>query len=181
MDEYRSAYPLSLQFDYTFHANEAPFDIQSIYHDDKFTYIKTNAPEKFSVYEMKDGKPDLVNYDLRDGTYIIPKVMDGGYVRTGQETAGVHAQGMNGDEYAGTNCELFQVSHRVSHCCAARCEIRKAFLQKNLKPDALDLGAALLVIGGSDLQLLRKEDALCKASGGETSAAATDAPGQHRQ
>jgi hypothetical protein len=33
------------------------FDIQSIYHDDKFTYIKTNAPEKFSVYEMKDGKP----------------------------------------------------------------------------------------------------------------------------
>jgi len=25
-------------------------------HDDKFTYIKTNAPEKFSVYEMKDGQ-----------------------------------------------------------------------------------------------------------------------------
>src|ERR1039457_4985969 len=48
-------------------------DALPIYHDDKFTYIKTNAPEKFSVYEMKDGKPDLINYDLREGTYIIPR------------------------------------------------------------------------------------------------------------
>jgi type IV secretory pathway VirB9-like protein len=85
IDEYKSAYPLALKFDYTFKANEAPFDIQSIYHDDKFTYIKTDAPEKFSVYEMKDGKPDLVNYDLREGTYIIPKVMDSGYVELGKK------------------------------------------------------------------------------------------------
>ena len=85
VDEYKSAYPLALKFDYTFRANEAPFDIQSIYHDDKFTYIKTNAPEKFSVYEMKDGKPDLVTYDLRDGTYIIPKIMDSGYVELGKK------------------------------------------------------------------------------------------------
>jgi type IV secretory pathway VirB9-like protein len=85
VDEYKSAYPLALKFDYTFKANEAPFDIQSIYHDDKFTYIKTNAPEKFSVYEMKDGKPDLVNYDLRDGTYIIQKIMDSGYVELGKK------------------------------------------------------------------------------------------------
>jgi type IV secretion system protein VirB9 len=85
VDEYKSAYPLQLKFDYVFHANEAPFDIQSIYHDDRFTYIKTNAPEKFSVYEMKDGKPNLVSYDLREGTYIIPKVMDSGYVELGKK------------------------------------------------------------------------------------------------
>jgi type IV secretory pathway VirB9-like protein len=85
VDEYKSAYPLQLRFDYAFHANEAPFDIQSIYHDDKFTYIKTNAPEKFSVYEMKDGKPNLISYDLREGTYIIPKVMDSGYVELGKK------------------------------------------------------------------------------------------------
>ncbi len=85
VDEYKSEYPLALRFDYTFHPNEAPFDIQSIYHDDKFTYIKTSAPEKFSVYEMKDGKPNLVNYDLREGTYIIPKVMDAGYVELGSK------------------------------------------------------------------------------------------------
>ncbi len=85
VDAYKSAYPLQLKFDYTYKANEAPFDIQSIYHDDRFTYIKTNAPEKFSVYEMKDGKPNLINYDLRDGTYIIPKVMDSGYVELGKK------------------------------------------------------------------------------------------------
>jgi type IV secretory pathway VirB9-like protein len=85
VDEYKSSYPLQLKFDYSYKANEAPFDIQSIYHDDKFTYIKTTAPEKFSVYEMKDGKPNLVSYDLRQGTYIIPKVMDSGYVELGKK------------------------------------------------------------------------------------------------
>jgi type IV secretory pathway VirB9-like protein len=85
VDEYKSAYQSKLTFDYHFKANEKPFDIQSIYHDDKFTYIKTNAPEKFSVYEMKDGKPNLISYDLREGTYIIPKVMDSGYVELGKQ------------------------------------------------------------------------------------------------
>ena len=85
VDEYKSAYPSQLKFDYVYKANEAPFNIQSIYHDDKFTYIKTNTPEKFSVYEMKDGKPNLVTYDLREGTYIIPKVMDNGYVELGKK------------------------------------------------------------------------------------------------
>jgi type IV secretory pathway VirB9-like protein len=85
VDEYKSAYPVQMKFDYIFKPNEAPFNIQSIYHDDKFTYIKTNAPEKFSVYEMKDGKPNLINYDLREGTYVIPKVMDSGYVELGKK------------------------------------------------------------------------------------------------
>lgn len=85
VDEYKSAYPTQLKFDYNYKANEAPFDIESIYHDDKFTYIKTNAPEKFSVYEMKDGKPNLISYQLENGTYIIPKVMDSGYVELGKK------------------------------------------------------------------------------------------------
>ena len=85
VDEYKSAYPTQLTFDYAYKANEAPFYIQSIYHDDKFTYIKTNAPEKFSVYEMKDDKPNHVTYDLREGTYIIPKIMDSGYVELGKK------------------------------------------------------------------------------------------------
>jgi type IV secretion system protein VirB9 len=85
VDEYKSAYPMQLKFDYAFKANEAPFNIQSIYHDDKFTYIKTNAPEKFSIYEIRDGQPNLVTYDLREGTYIIPKVMNSGYVELGKK------------------------------------------------------------------------------------------------
>ena len=85
VDEYKSAYPVSLKFDYTFHPNESPFDIEAIYHDDKFTYIKSNAPEKFSIYEMRDGKPNLVTYQLENGTYVIPKVMDSGYVELGKK------------------------------------------------------------------------------------------------
>ena len=85
VDEYKSAYPMQLKFDYAFKANEAPFDIQSIYHDERITYIHTNAQEKFSVYEIRDGKPNLITYDLRDGTYIIPKVMDNGYVELGKK------------------------------------------------------------------------------------------------
>ncbi len=85
VDEYKSAYPMQLKFDYTFKANEPQFNIQAIYHDDKFTYIKTDAPEKFSVYEMRDGKPNLVTYQLSNGTYVIPKVMDSGYVELGKK------------------------------------------------------------------------------------------------
>ena len=85
VDAYKSDYPLSLKFDYTFRANEAPFDIEAIYHDDKFTYIKTDAPEKFSIYDLRDGKPNLVTYQLEKGTYIIPEVMDSGYVQLGKK------------------------------------------------------------------------------------------------
>lgn len=85
VDEYRSAYPLSLKFDYTFRANEAPFNIRAIYHDDRFTYIKSAAPEKFSVYEVRDGKPNLVSYQLNKDTYVIPKVMDSGYLELGKK------------------------------------------------------------------------------------------------
>lgn len=85
VDAYKSAYPVGLKFDYSYKANAKPFDIQSIYHDDRFTYIKTSAPEKFSVYDLKDGKPNLVTYDLREGTYIIPVVMDSGYLQLGKQ------------------------------------------------------------------------------------------------
>ncbi len=94
VDEYKSAYPLSLKFDYSFHANEAPFDIEAIYHDDKFTYIKTDAPEKFSIYDMRDGKPNLVTYQLENGTYIIPEVMQSGYVELGKKRMDFYAQGI---------------------------------------------------------------------------------------
>src|ERR1700733_15909554 len=85
VDQFKSTYPLSLKFDYTFHSNEAPFDIQAIYHDDKFTYIKSDAGEKFSLYELRDGKPNSVTFELNNGTYIIPKVLESGYVELGKK------------------------------------------------------------------------------------------------
>lgn len=84
VEEFRANYPTqALKFDYTY-KNDEPFGVSAIYHDDKFTYIKSSAAEKFSVYELKDGKPDLINYQLQDGTYVIPQVVDKGYLEIGK-------------------------------------------------------------------------------------------------
>ena len=84
VEQFRSEYPVkALVFDYTFH-DKKPFDVSAIYHDDKFTYIKSSAAEKFSVYELKDNKPDLITFQLQDGTYILPTVVDKGYLQIGK-------------------------------------------------------------------------------------------------
>jgi type IV secretion system protein VirB9 len=59
--------------------------VSAIYHDSKFTYIKSDAAEKFAVYEVRDGSPNLVNYELRDGTYMVAKVLDDGYFEVGKK------------------------------------------------------------------------------------------------
>ncbi len=61
------------------------FLITAIYHDDKFTYIKCDAQEKPTIYEVKDGKPNLVNFDLQNGVYVIPKILDRGYLAIGKQ------------------------------------------------------------------------------------------------
>lgn len=84
VEAFRADYPTQgLKFDYSYHS-ESPFDVSAIYHDDKFTYIKSSASEKFSVYEIKDKKPDLITFQLRDGTYILPTVVDKGYLQIGK-------------------------------------------------------------------------------------------------
>src|SRR5207244_11799441 len=74
----------SLKFDY-FYRSQKPFNVEAIYHDDDFTYIKSTATEKFAVYEVKDGKPNSINFELRDGTYVIPKVVDRAYLEIGKK------------------------------------------------------------------------------------------------
>jgi type IV secretion system protein VirB9 len=84
VEAFRADYPTqALKFDYSYH-NASPFDVAAIYHDDKFTYIKSSAAEKFSIYELKDGKPDLITFQLNDGTYVIPTVVDRGYLEIGK-------------------------------------------------------------------------------------------------
>lgn len=84
---YRSEYGEKLQFDYHYSpkANQAPFNVSAIYHDDKFTYIKSTAQEKPTVYEVKDNKPNVINFDLENGVYMIPKIVDEGYLVVGKK------------------------------------------------------------------------------------------------
>jgi type IV secretory pathway VirB9-like protein len=85
IDKFRSEYPTKLQFDYELDrkATREPFLVSAIFHDDRFTYIKCAASEKPAIYEMKDGKPNLINFDLDNGVYIVPKIMDAGYLAIG--------------------------------------------------------------------------------------------------
>jgi len=95
---YREHYPSKLQFDYTYKpkAARAPFLVSAIYHDDGFTYIKCNAQEKPTIYEVKDGKPNLVNFDFQDGVYIIPKILESGYLAVGKQKMSFERKGGQG-------------------------------------------------------------------------------------
>jgi type IV secretion system protein VirB9 len=87
IQKFRSEYSAKLLFDYQFDAKEAgkPFLISAIYHDDAFTYIKCAASEKPAIYEIKDGKPNLINFELQNGVYIVPKIVDAGYLAIGKK------------------------------------------------------------------------------------------------
>ncbi|HEY6291385.1 MAG TPA: TrbG/VirB9 family P-type conjugative transfer protein [Terriglobia bacterium] len=95
LTRYRDQYPSKLQFDYTYKAklSKAPFLVSAIYHDDKFTYVKCGAQEKPTIYEVKDGKPNLVNFDFQNGVYIIPKILDSGYLAVGKQKADFERKG----------------------------------------------------------------------------------------
>jgi type IV secretory pathway VirB9-like protein len=85
--QYREQYAPQLHFDYSYDAKAGmpPFSISAIYHDDKFTYFQCSAQEKPTIYEVKDGKPNLINFDLNDGVYIVPKILDNGYLALGKK------------------------------------------------------------------------------------------------
>ena len=87
VSRFRSNYATKVQFDYDIdrRAGRAPFLVVSIYHDDKFTYIRSAAREKPSLYELKDGKPNLISFALEDGVYIAPKILDTGYLAIGKK------------------------------------------------------------------------------------------------
>ena len=88
VNKFRSDYPTKdVKFDYRYR-QQKPFNISALFHDDKFTYIKSDAPEKFTVYEIKDGKPNLIEFQLKDGTYVIPKIVDKGYLKIGKKHLG---------------------------------------------------------------------------------------------
>lgn len=85
ISEFRSQYPSSLQFVYRFPRGRKPFLVDAIYHDGRFTYIKASPQETPALYEIKDGKPNLVNFDFRDGTFVVSKVLESGYLAIGKQ------------------------------------------------------------------------------------------------
>jgi type IV secretory pathway VirB9-like protein len=87
VNRFRSEYGSRLRFDFVLDKKAAlePFLVSAIYHDDHFTYIRCDAREKPALYEVKDGKPNLINFQLENGVYIVPKLLDSGYFAVGKK------------------------------------------------------------------------------------------------
>ena len=90
---YQQQYPGRLQFVYGTLKHDKPFFVRAIWHDGQFTYIKTDARELPALYEMKDGAPALVNFTVEHGTYVVPKVVERGYLSLGKERFSFAQQG----------------------------------------------------------------------------------------
>lgn len=86
--ELRATYPASIKHDYHFEGGDRnPFNVTAIYHDDRFTYIEATPQEAPALYEVKDNKPSLIQfeYDAKTGRYSVPKVLDSGYFKVGKQ------------------------------------------------------------------------------------------------
>ena len=84
INKYRADYSTALRFTYQFERDKKPFLVTAMYHDDKFTFIQASPQETPALYEIKDGKPNLIDFDYRNGTYVIGKILDSGYLSIGK-------------------------------------------------------------------------------------------------
>lgn len=82
---FRREYPGRLEFAYGTPKYERPFFVRSIWHDGEFTFVRSDARELPALYEVRDGQPSLVNFQVQDGTYVIPKVLERGYLALGNQ------------------------------------------------------------------------------------------------
>ena len=90
INSFRAVYPTRIKFPYRLadKARKWPFLVQGMWHDGQFTYLRSNAQESPALYEIKDGKPALVAYDLtEDGLYIARHLLGDGWLQIGKEKA----------------------------------------------------------------------------------------------
>ena len=88
IEAFRAAYPIRLAFEYRLdrEAAERPFLVEAMWHDGEFTYLRSSAQESPALYELVDGEPALVAYDLtEDGLYIARRVLGDGWLQIGEE------------------------------------------------------------------------------------------------
>ena len=75
----------NMRFPYRFEAGKKPFFVRAMYNDDKFTYIQARPEETPTLYEIKDGKPNLINFEYKNGVYVVDKILDRGYLVVGKQ------------------------------------------------------------------------------------------------
>lgn len=90
-EQYRSQYPGLLRFDYAWDEKKGKeLGLQEIWHDDRFTYLRGRFPETPALYEVRDKKLSLINFDFANGLYTVPKQLDNGYLTIGKQKVEFH-------------------------------------------------------------------------------------------
>ncbi len=90
-EQYRSQYPGNLHFDYAWDQKKGrALGLVQIWRDDKFTYLRGQFQETPALYETKDKKGSLINFDFNDGLYTVPKQLDDGYLAIGKQKVEFH-------------------------------------------------------------------------------------------
>lgn len=60
------------------------FGLKAIYHDEKFTYIEAVSQNAPALYQVLDGKESVIEYQLQNGKYVVPIVLDRAVLRAGK-------------------------------------------------------------------------------------------------
>ena len=47
--------------------------------------LQARPEETPALYEMKDGKPNLINFEYKNGRYVVSKVLGDGYLAIGKQ------------------------------------------------------------------------------------------------
>ena len=92
---WRDEYPRRLRFPYRLDAAALgpPFEVEALWHDGRFTYLRSRAQETPALYELREAdqrfgrrglEPSLVSYEVfDDGLYVAEHVVGAGRLRIG--------------------------------------------------------------------------------------------------
>jgi len=97
---WRDEYPRRLRFPYRLDpaAFGPPFEVEALWHDGRFTYLRSRAEESPALYELREAdrrfgrtglEPSLVSYEVfDDGLYVADHVLGPGRLRIGDSETG---------------------------------------------------------------------------------------------
>ena len=90
VDHFRAGYPNTLKWPYRLERDAFldPFLVEAMWRDDRFTYFRCLAQETPALYELRDGKPSLVAYDLdANGLFVVRRLLSNGWLQIGDKKA----------------------------------------------------------------------------------------------
>lgn len=69
-----------------------PFGVKQMWNNGKYTFITVNTSEVPALYAYRDGKPNWVEWDFKNGVYFVPIVINEGELRVGKKQLRFHRE-----------------------------------------------------------------------------------------